>query len=153
MDIVKAKIAIVNEWGKILILTRSQYEDTRQGDPDLPGGSLESYDITVADGLCREVDEELPGTTLRNITELDQPHRKINELGQLVITHVFAGWATLPLDGIRTSHEHEDETLWVPRIEVNALKSIPGKYRRPIRDNPLVFEWLIKQAQDKLVAS
>lgn len=52
-----AKTAIVNEEGKILVLTRSASDKKRPGGLDFPGGNLDPGE-DVLEGAVREIEEE-----------------------------------------------------------------------------------------------
>lgn len=127
----KAKVAIVaviDNTPSILVLTRSQLEDTRVGEGDWAGGSVDDGEKPV-EALKREVEqEELPGVTLGNITELTV-RRKMRD-GVRVISHLFAATAELPPDGIELSVEH-DAYDWVPFDEFPNT-DIPNKYRKAV---------------------
>jgi len=127
---VKAKVAIVsiiNNVPSILVLTRSEIEDTRVGGGDWAGGSLEDGEKPV-EGLVREVREELPGVTLQNITKITV-RRKMRD-GARIVSHLFAATAELPPDGIELSTEH-DAYAWVPFDEFPDV-DIPNKYRKAV---------------------
>ena len=126
----KAKVAIVrviDNVPSILVLTRSEHEDTREGGGDWAGGSLEDGEKPL-EGLEREVGEELPGVTLNNITKLTV-RRKMRD-GVNVVSHLFAATAELPPDGIELSAEH-DAYAWVPFDEFPDV-DIPKKYRKAV---------------------
>jgi 8-oxo-dGTP pyrophosphatase MutT (NUDIX family) len=129
----KAKVAIVDVIDgvpSILVLTRSQTEDTRPGGADWAGGKLDPGE-TPHEGLRREVEiEELPGVALQNITELTvEPIRKMKG-GVLVISHLFAAIAELPPGGLTMSDEHVG-AAWIPFDEHSAV-DIPNKYRKAV---------------------
>jgi 8-oxo-dGTP pyrophosphatase MutT (NUDIX family) len=126
----KAKVAIVrviNNMPSILVLTRSELEDTRVGQGDWAGGSLDDGEKPV-EGLVREVGEELPGVELQNITKLTV-RRKMRD-GVRVVSHLYAATAELPPDGIELSAEH-DAYAWIPFDEFPDV-DIPNKYRKAV---------------------
>lgn len=120
----KAKVAIVNSLGEILVLTRSKYEDTRQGESDWPGGTLEGKESAI-DGLIRDAGEELPGTTLDNIRPLHAAGKVVS--GKFVMSYLFAATAEFPDSGIELSYEHS-AFAWVPQDQFPRL-DIPKKYK------------------------
>ena len=148
MDVVKAKIAIVNDSREILILTRSEMEDTRVGELDLPGGTLDASDIEVVRGAIRETSEELPGIDLDSPIEIGVD-AKPNELGQLVMTYIFGATARFPSSGINLSFEHSSAE-WIALDEILKLKNrprrLPTKYRRAIEASHATFDKLISLA-------
>jgi 8-oxo-dGTP diphosphatase len=129
--IIKAKVAIValiDRVPSILVLTRSELEDTRAGEGDWPGGKADPGEEPEK-ALDREVGEELPGVRLRGVRKLTVRH-KINEDGVPVESHLFAAQAELPSGGIKLSDEHDDYD-WVPFDEFPNV-DIPKKYRRAV---------------------
>ncbi len=52
-----AKTALIDETGKVLVLTRSDTDPTRPGGLDFPGGEIEHGEDVLA-GACREIFEE-----------------------------------------------------------------------------------------------
>lgn len=58
-----AKSALINDEGKILVLTRSATDPRRPGGLDFPGGEIEAGE-DILEGVCREIQEEV-GITLR----------------------------------------------------------------------------------------
>jgi 8-oxo-dGTP pyrophosphatase MutT (NUDIX family) len=127
----KAKVAIVtviDSRPSILVLTRSQLEDTRKGESDWAGGSVDEGEKPV-EALRREVEqEELPGVILGNITKLIV-RRKMRD-GVRVVSHLFAATAELPPAGIELSAEH-DAYDWVPFDEFPNT-DIPNKYKKAV---------------------
>jgi 8-oxo-dGTP pyrophosphatase MutT (NUDIX family) len=138
----KAKVAVVNKFSEILVLTRSEQEDTRQGEDDWPGGTLEAGETPVK-GVLRESGAELPGTTIHNLTELDI-HRKTKS-GLLVVSHLFAATADFPPDGIELSFEHSDHR-WVPIDEFEGT-NMPNKYKRAVALGTPVLKELVELCQ------
>jgi NUDIX domain len=124
-----AKVMIVNELDQILILTRSALEDTRQGEPDLPGGKFDEGEKDPLKVLLRETDKELPGTELYNITPLTPPGGidKTDEIGDRTVTHVYGSNARFPEQGIILSDEHEAFSL-IHRSLLPHIR-LPRKYR------------------------
>ena len=109
----------------ILVLTRSQAEQTRQGMPDLAGGKL-NPDEGFLTGFCREVeDEELSGVRLGHILELGE-HSKLDDDGVYVLTKIYAATATLPESGIALSSEHSGHGLFL--YSQFPLRGLPDKY-------------------------
>jgi 8-oxo-dGTP pyrophosphatase MutT (NUDIX family) len=124
----KAKVAIVNGQGEILVLTRSELEDSRPGEPDWAGGKFDSEETSPQAVMLREVGEEMPGTKLDNIMPL-HVYSKI-KAGKFAISYFFAATAKFPTDGVVLSHEHSD-AAWVPRDEFQDL-NIPSKYKAAV---------------------
>lgn len=52
-----AKAVILNDNGEVLLLKRSQTDDSRPGDWDFPGGGIEDGE-EITSGIAREIDEE-----------------------------------------------------------------------------------------------
>ena len=134
----KAKAAIVNVIdGRISILNliRSELEDTRVGEGDWAGGSLEPGEMPI-DGLLRDAGDELPGTILQNITEL--PIHNKTRLGQQVVSHLFVASAIFPETGIQLSEEHSDYG-WIPLEEYSGV-DIPDKYKDALQSRDGLYE-------------
>lgn len=126
----KAKIALVDENGDIMTLIRSHDDDNRPGGHDWPGGTVKDEgheDETIEEGMFREVEvEEMPGTRLlRDTVTLIYAKTKIKD-GTLVTSHLYAGVAVYPQEGIVLSTEHISAGP-KPRAEY-PLKDMPGKY-------------------------
>jgi 8-oxo-dGTP pyrophosphatase MutT (NUDIX family) len=141
----KAKVAIVNSRGEILTLRRSQEEETRRGEWDWAGGTLDEGETNLRKALLREVEvEELPGTKLHNIRPLDVKS-KIED-GAFKVSYLLAATATFPPDGISLSFEHDDYA-WIPRVEYPGL-TIPKKYRNAVVLGAPIFEELVQLTQN-----
>jgi 8-oxo-dGTP pyrophosphatase MutT (NUDIX family) len=126
----KAKAAIVgvvNGKVSILNLIRSMHEDTRVGEGDWVGGTLDPGEMPI-DGLIREAGQELPGASLQYITELTT-RKKIRQ-GLRMASHLFAAIAKFPDSGIGLSEEHSDYE-WVPLDEYPGI-DIPNKYKEAV---------------------
>jgi len=155
VSVEKSKVAVVNTEGEILVLTRSQEEDTRPGGLDWPGGKLDPGETNPLSALIREVGEELPGSQLHNIRPLDV-RRKI-KAGTLFTSHLFAAIAQFSPEGIELSFEHSDHA-WVPRDNFPDL-DIPNKYKKAVALGAPIFEELVElcradsQLSAQLVAS
>lgn len=143
MSLVKAKVALVSPGGEVLVLVRSDIEESRPGGLDWPGGKADPGDTSIISTLIREVSEELPGTVIDNIRELDIVRKQ--KAGQQVSSHLFAATAIFPSTGIKLSEEHSDY-FWVPIDEFYSL-DIPNKYKRAIEVGSPLIKDLVEVAQ------
>jgi hypothetical protein len=128
--VIKGKVAVINGLREILTLTRSEYEDTRQGESDWPGGKLDSErgDTNPLEAAINDAAEELPGTILCNVTRLYMIGRPKD--GEFVESHLYVATAILPEDGLVLSREHS-AAVWLPESEYPDL-NIPKKYKDAI---------------------
>lgn len=132
---ITSKIVIPDHIGRILILVRSQQEDTRQGDPDLAGGKFDAKrgDKHPRDTAFNDATEELPGIVIADLIPITPPGGIVRqrEDGSMSESHLFGAEAWFPDGKIVTSHEHEDTTFWYPRGLVPLLRLQP-KWREAI---------------------
>ena len=89
-----AKVVLIDERGRVLLLKRSDYMKKYAGEWDLPGGHLKSNE-SLSDGLKREVKEE---------TGLDIENEKLVDIQSNL--HFFC--AKYDSKPIKISHEHTD---------------------------------------------
>lgn len=120
-----AKTFFVNQHCQVLILVRSNKEDSRIGESDIPGGKFEIDNDDPVKVAIEEAGQELPGIVVRHIEPIYQHLSRKPENGTLWMSHFFAGIADFP-KGIITSDEHSGH-FWVPSDSLSALK-IPEKY-------------------------
>lgn len=110
-----AKTAVVNEEGKILVLTRSETDPSRPGGLDFPGGEIELGE-DVLEGASREIKEEvgvdLPLSELQIIYSNTADR---NESGVVIIRFLCMAAVKNPL--IQLSYEHSD-FQWMTLAEV-----------------------------------
>ena len=141
---VKAKVAIVNKDGDILTLRRSQNEETRRGESDWAGGTVDEGE-TVRQGLLREVGEELPGTELveGTIIPIYTKSKIKNEVA--VTTELFAAVARYPEGGIVLGEEHDlAEDLPVENYPDLVM---PNKYKTAVMIGEPVIRYLAELQQ------
>src|SRR5579862_4806918 len=72
---ITSKVVIPDHIGRILVLVRSQEEDTRKGDPDLPGGKFDPQrgDKSPKDTAANDTAEELPGIVIVSLIPVTPP--------------------------------------------------------------------------------
>ena len=141
---ITSKIVIVDDLARILILRRSNFEDTRRLDPDLPGGKHDGDPgETPFDTLKKELGQELPGSDVFNYTPLTPPEGHIKDDGSS-ITHVWAGNIIPPEDGIRLSREH-DRHYWLPKDLFEVVRIQP-KYLSIVAASRRILEGMIESA-------
>ncbi len=102
-----AKVVIVDNKNRVLLLTRSDYHKKHAGELDLPGGHLK-VDESVPAGLKREVEEE---TSLK----LEEP-TFYKTKGQ---KHYF--YAKYDSQPIKLSREHTDYAFY-DKKQLNTIK-------------------------------
>lgn len=135
----KAKVAIVDSDGAILTLRRSQFEASRPGELDWPGGTFDKDETSISKVIAREVEiEEIPGVKLNNLRTLDVSSKILN--GAFKVSYLLAATAEFPTKGIELSHEH-DEALWIPQEDYDELL-IPKKYRAAVALGASIFNEL-----------
>lgn len=149
----KIKVAIVNDRGEILTLTRSEHEDTRPGERDWPGGKVDSHPDgrreSLGGTLFREATiEEIPGTTLHNVTALAV--KSEIEDGAFKTTYLVAATATFPEEGIILGPtngvpEHIDG-VWLAQADYEGL-AIPNKYAKAVKNGGQILDRLAELAQ------
>lgn|GEM_PF-4123155 len=151
--LMKAKVAILNSRGEILTLRRSEHEDTRKGEFDWPGGTFEAGVTEPVEVLFDEMSQELPGTQLRYIRQLNKVRK--TRAGVRVVSHLFAATAEFPEDGIvfgpEDAPEH-DAAMWVPPSEYSGL-IIPNKYKAAVAASAPIFEEIVQLIQNDAVLS
>lgn len=145
----KAKIAIINEDGDVYTLRRSEDDENRPGGWDWPGGNVKDKEHrkeTIGEGMFREVeDEEMPGTRLlRETVTLIYAKTKIKE-GVMITSHLYAGVALFPENGVALSPEHEIGE-YKSREEYPGL-GMPSKYETALILGEDVIEHLAELQQ------
>jgi 8-oxo-dGTP pyrophosphatase MutT (NUDIX family) len=147
----KSKAYVVNANDEVLILTRSQQEDTRKGGDDLVGGKHIDEHETPISSLLREFAEELPEATIQRIRILDfkRPRMKTNPLtkaSELVVSNFAVVTAIFPEDDDIALSEEHDRARWVPRTEIDDL-NLPGKYKLMAKIFEPEFQNLVELAR------
>jgi 8-oxo-dGTP diphosphatase len=107
---VYAKAALINPSGKILLLKRSQTDERRPGEWDLPGGEIEAEE-DIAAGLRREIIEETGIEVMTEQLKLLFTGTKFWEEGKESVSRLLYR-ADVAKTEIALSHEHE-EYQWV----------------------------------------
>src|SRR5438270_8766895 len=92
-----SKVIIPNRLGHILLLTRSELEDSRVGMLDFVGGQFDEGEDDPLKVLLRESDREIPGSELYNVTPVTPAEGMVtlDSKGREKVTHVFAANARL----------------------------------------------------------
>ncbi len=163
----KAKLFLVTGNDEVLVFTRSQKEETRQGGHDLVGGTLNEGEDRFS-GAIRETGEEAKGIKLQYIRFLlTRPKMKTIksiEAGTkekrevLVLTHLLAATFELErpedgIDGIELSDEHDDVQA-IPRVRLQSPEiTLPGKYKLAARVFEPVFAELVTLSNESNVVN
>ena len=124
-------------------MTRSELEDTRRGEHDIPGGTFDEGDKNAVSVAIREFWQETGGELLDIWPLYKRPKMKA---GVLAVTHLLAGTYRLPETGIKLSDEHTESALVAP--EDFSELTIPNKYKLAVRVFEPVFAQLATLSQE-----
>jgi hypothetical protein len=141
-----SKVVIIDDLDRILVLTRSDREDTRQGEPDLVGGKFDESETDPLKVMLREAGMEIPGTTLYNVTPLHEVDKTDETTGLRSVTYIYAANAVYPEGGIILSEEHDRADL-VPRELFHHLR-IQRKYRDAVAAGGVILDNLVESARE-----
>lgn len=135
------KIFLVDALDRVIILQRSDDEDSRQRKADIPGGKLDPGERLLT-AMLRELENELPGVELLHAEHIYTHTPETPSRDNIIWRrHFLAGIARTPADPLPLSGEHIG-SVRLPRPMLS-VTNLPAHYHTAAEVGAPVFERLV----------
>lgn len=135
------KIFLIDALDRVIILQRSDEEDSRRRKADIPGGKLDPGE-RLRTAMLRELENELPGVELLHAEHIYTHTPETPDNDNIIWRrHFLAGIARTPADPLPLSDEHTG-SVRLPRTMLS-VTNLPGPYHIAAEVGAPIFERLV----------